>query len=410
MKMKLSLAAALAHRPRLLILDEATAGLDPVVRDSILEELLSFVSDEEHAVLLSSHITGDLEKIADYITYLHRGQVILSGPKDEILERYGQVGCSAAQLAALEPELLTRVRRGEFGCHALVADRAAFSAGPPGASCGAGDPGTISCCLWKGGGRMTGLILKDALVLKKSLRELSASAGRVRGADRHRPILDKLLWPPFLEVIAMMLPMSAFAFDEQAHWDRYAAALPLSRRTWWPPGICSPCWCCCALRPLGRPLCAVLSFSGDWDAVTECGMSIAATLLVGVLALSVSMPLNYRLGPERARIALYVTLLLPVAALFVSIKGELWSGSQVTRLEELPPLLLLLPYLLLVGVALAVSFAVSCGIMAEKRLLRGWHHDPSLSRRRQRARPPAAMGLAPAHGGAWQAPWSWPSF
>lgn len=92
MKMKLSLAAALAHRPRLLILDEATAGLDPVVRDSILEELLSFVSDEDHAVLLSSHITGDLEKIADYITYLHQGQVILSAQKDEILEQYGQVG------------------------------------------------------------------------------------------------------------------------------------------------------------------------------------------------------------------------------------------------------------------------------------------------------------------------------
>ena len=126
MKMKLSLAAALAHRPRLLILDEATSGLDPVVRDDILEELLSFVSDEDHAVLLSSHITGDLEKIADYITYLHQGQVILSAQKDEILEQYGQVGCSAAQLSALEPELLTRVRRGEFGCHALVSDRAAF--------------------------------------------------------------------------------------------------------------------------------------------------------------------------------------------------------------------------------------------------------------------------------------------
>ena len=126
MRMKLSLSAALAHRPRLLILDEATAGLDPVVRDDILEELLAFVSDEDHAVLLSSHITGDLEKIADYITYLHQGQVILSAPKDDILEQYGQVGCSAAQLSALEPELLTRVRRGEFGCHALVADRAAF--------------------------------------------------------------------------------------------------------------------------------------------------------------------------------------------------------------------------------------------------------------------------------------------
>ena len=126
MKMKLSLAAALAHRPRLLILDEATAGLDPVVRDSILEELLSFVSDEEHAVLLSSHITGDLEKVADYITYLHQGEVVLSGAKDDILERYGRVGCTAGQLAALPREELVRVRRGQFGCEALVADRAAF--------------------------------------------------------------------------------------------------------------------------------------------------------------------------------------------------------------------------------------------------------------------------------------------
>ena len=126
MKTKLSLAAALAHRPRLLILDEATAGLDPVVRDDILEELMTFVADEDHAVLLSSHITGDLEKIADYITYLHQGQVILSAQKDEILEQYGQVGCSAAQFSALEPELVTRVRRGEFGCHVLISDRAAF--------------------------------------------------------------------------------------------------------------------------------------------------------------------------------------------------------------------------------------------------------------------------------------------
>ena len=71
MKMKLSLAAALAHQPRLLILDEATAGLDPVVRDEILDEFLSFICDEDHAILISSHITSDLEKAADYITYIH---------------------------------------------------------------------------------------------------------------------------------------------------------------------------------------------------------------------------------------------------------------------------------------------------------------------------------------------------
>jgi len=132
MKMKLSLAAALAHRPRLLILDEATAGLDPVVRDEILDEFLAFISDEDHAVLLSSHITSDLEKAADYIAYLHLGEVVLSGTKDDILDNYGRVGCTAAQLKEVDPSLLLRVRLGSYGCEALVADRNAFRAKYPG--------------------------------------------------------------------------------------------------------------------------------------------------------------------------------------------------------------------------------------------------------------------------------------
>ena len=126
MKMKLSLAAALAHRPKLLILDEATAGLDPVVRDEILDEFLGFIQDEEHSILISSHITSDLEKVADYITYIHRGQVVLSDSKDTILDCYGRVGCTAAQLAAIDPSQLLRIRRGSFGCEALVTDRAEF--------------------------------------------------------------------------------------------------------------------------------------------------------------------------------------------------------------------------------------------------------------------------------------------
>lgn len=126
MKMKLSLAAALAHRPRLLVLDEATAGLDPVVREEILEEFLAFIGDEEHAILMSSHITGDLEKAADYITYLHRGQVALTGSKDDIRDRYGRVACTAAQLEQIEPGDLLRVRRGAFGCEGLTANRAEF--------------------------------------------------------------------------------------------------------------------------------------------------------------------------------------------------------------------------------------------------------------------------------------------
>lgn len=126
MKMKLSLAAALAHHPKLLILDEATAGLDPVVRDEILDEFLNFIQDEEHSILISSHITSDLEKVADYITYLHQGRVVLSEAKDVIQDNYGRLACTAQQLSSIQPEDLVRVRKGSYGCEALVSDRAVF--------------------------------------------------------------------------------------------------------------------------------------------------------------------------------------------------------------------------------------------------------------------------------------------
>lgn len=126
MKMKLSLAAALAHHPKLLILDEATAGLDPVVRDEILDEFLNFIQDEDHAILISSHITSDLEKVADYITYLHQGRVVLSEAKDVIQDNYGRLACTAQQLSAIQPEDLVRVRKGSYACEALVSDRAVF--------------------------------------------------------------------------------------------------------------------------------------------------------------------------------------------------------------------------------------------------------------------------------------------
>ena len=126
MKMKLSIAAAFAVRPRLLVLDEATSGLDPVVRDEILDELLSFISDEDHAVLLSSHITSDLEKAADYIVYLHKGRVALSGAKDELLDTYGRLACTRAELEGIDPALLAGKRVSQFGCEALVRDREKF--------------------------------------------------------------------------------------------------------------------------------------------------------------------------------------------------------------------------------------------------------------------------------------------
>ena len=89
MKMKLSLALALSHHPKLLILDEPTSGLDPVVRDEVLDILLGFMEDESHSILFSSHITTDLEKIADTITFIHKGEIVFSESKDVLLYEYG---------------------------------------------------------------------------------------------------------------------------------------------------------------------------------------------------------------------------------------------------------------------------------------------------------------------------------
>lgn len=125
MKMKLSIASALAHRPRLLILDEATSGLDPVMRGEILDIFLDFIQQEDRGVLFSSHITSDLERVADYITYLHEGQIVFSRSKDEISEKFGILKCGASQFGALEKGDFLRVRRGACDCEALVADRAA---------------------------------------------------------------------------------------------------------------------------------------------------------------------------------------------------------------------------------------------------------------------------------------------
>ncbi len=124
MRMKLSIAAALAHHPRLLILDEPTSGLDPVVRDEILDEFFAFIRDEDHAILMSSHITTDLEKVADAIVYLHKGKVLLQGEKDLLLEQYGKLLCSKEQLGKVDKALLGGVRESQFGCEALVKDRA----------------------------------------------------------------------------------------------------------------------------------------------------------------------------------------------------------------------------------------------------------------------------------------------
>lgn len=123
MKMKLSIAVAFAHCPQLLILDEATSGLDPIIRDDILDMFLAFVQDEEHSILVSSHITSDLEKVADYIVFIHAGKIIFCEPKDELLENYGIMKCGEAQFDALDKEDIIAFRRLDYEWQILIANR-----------------------------------------------------------------------------------------------------------------------------------------------------------------------------------------------------------------------------------------------------------------------------------------------
>lgn len=123
MKMKLCIAAALSHKPKLLILDEATSGLDPVMRDDIMDIFLDFVQDENHSILMSSHITTDLEKVADYITFIHQGKVIFCKSKDDLRYHYGIIRCGAALFGQIDKEEIIAYRKDDYQWNVLVADK-----------------------------------------------------------------------------------------------------------------------------------------------------------------------------------------------------------------------------------------------------------------------------------------------
>ncbi len=123
MKMKVQIAAALSHNAKLLIMDEATTGLDPVVRNEILDIFLEFLQDEDHSILMSSHITSDLEKIADSVTFIDKGKLLLTGYKDDILSSHGLIKCSKSDYAELDKNDIISARINDYSVEALVNDK-----------------------------------------------------------------------------------------------------------------------------------------------------------------------------------------------------------------------------------------------------------------------------------------------
>ena len=123
MKMKLQIACALSHNAELLVMDEATTGLDPVVRDEILHIFMEYLKEGNRSILMSSHITSDLEKIADTVCLINKGRVLLSGCKDEILERHAIIKCSRDEVKNIDPEDIVSVRVSSFGAEVMTNKR-----------------------------------------------------------------------------------------------------------------------------------------------------------------------------------------------------------------------------------------------------------------------------------------------
>ena len=123
MKMKLQIAVALSHHAKLLIMDEATTGLDPVVRNEILDIFMEYLQDDNNTIFMSTHITSDLEKIADMVTFIDKGKIILSGYKDEILDDYGVIKCGKAEFESIDKTDYIGMRHTDYGVEMLVSDR-----------------------------------------------------------------------------------------------------------------------------------------------------------------------------------------------------------------------------------------------------------------------------------------------
>ena len=120
MKMKLGIAIALSHKAKLLILDEATSGLDPVVRDEVVEMFSDFTRDENHSILISSHIVSDLEKLCDYVAFLHKGKLLLCEEKDQLLAEYGLIHCTAEEIQNLPAKAIKYKKENPYGIEAMV--------------------------------------------------------------------------------------------------------------------------------------------------------------------------------------------------------------------------------------------------------------------------------------------------
>ncbi len=123
MRKKLEIITALSHKPKLLILDEPTSGLDPVVRNEVLDLFLDFIKDEDHTILLSTHITSDLEHIADRIVFIDKGQIVMDNLRDDLIDNYGIIKCDFKYFDKIDKKDIIRYKKNRYDLQILVSNR-----------------------------------------------------------------------------------------------------------------------------------------------------------------------------------------------------------------------------------------------------------------------------------------------
>lgn len=367
-KMKLSIAAAMAHHPQLLILDEATSGLDPVVRDDILDLFLDFVQDERNSILVSSHITSDLEKVADYIVFLHEGRVVFCEAKDVLLECCGILKCGAEQFAKIEREDILACRKRDYEYQVLVRDgEQAIKKYPKALLVPTTLDEIMLLYVKRGGNGMKGLIRNNIYSMQSNLL-VSFLIALVLG-----------VLPLFIQgdgILQMVISMQIYVFvanvgsslhaDELSGWDRFEITLPVCRSQI----VQAKYLTFILLFALGIGA-GTLTLGGLWltgraPAFRDVLHGYAFGLTLSALSTAVFYPLMLKFGTDKSDVFLILSGILSCVML-VLISGilSLFTGSMMNMKAPLVDVVS-------VGTALvmfAASYCISEQILQNKEFV-----------------------------------------
>ena len=358
MKMKAKLAIVLSYDPKLLILDEPTNGLDPVARAEVLDIFMEYIQDEEKSIFLSSHITGDLEKIADYITFIHDGKIVFSESREFLTDYYGILKCAKSELEEIDREDIISKRVNRFGYELLIKDRQKIRDKYP--------EKIIDPCIYrryyallrKRRKVMKGLLLKEFYSLRSYMKTvgtmiLFVSVIAFFSNDMSYTSGITVVW-------ITMISVTTFSIDHNVGWNQFSLTLPISTNII----VLSKYVLSAILVGLGGMISILLNvlitiIRSGYISI-EMFYATAGICAVALLMIAVLLPLIYKYGVEKVRIMMLFVFVIPFG-IFMLLS---WLNVPLPSKETISLLLKLSPVFVLA--CLGISYKISCGIFQRK--------------------------------------------